>query len=224
MEIYYICKWCQKPCKNANSHRNHERLCPHNPNRNYISYTLGKPAWNKGLTRESDGRVAQYVKKCIDHYADGTNIAYNKGKKHSDEVKIHIREGIAKAKAEGKNVGGYRAHKSGYGKKCIADGIFFDSSWEVAYWFYNKENGNKLERNTKEFLYEYQNKTHRYLPDFFDGSNYIEIKGYEDEKCQAKYQSVNNLVVIKDVSKEINYMTEKYGDDWLNKVCEKIYN
>ena len=52
----------------------------------------------------------------------------------------------------------------------------------------------------------------------------VNIEGYEDEKCQAKYQSVNNLVVIKDVSKEINYMTEKYGDDWLDKVCEKIYN
>ncbi len=218
METCYICKWCQKPCKNANSHRNHERLCPCNPDRNYVSHTIGHAAWNKGLTKETSDIVKNQAEKQAK-----TKLGVLHGPM-TEEHKQKLIEGIHKAKAEGKNVGGHRIHKSGHGKKCIADGIFFDSSWEVAYWFYNKENGNKLERNTKEFLYEYQNKTHRYLPDFFDGSNYIEIKGYEDEKCQAKYQSVNNLVVIKDVSKEINYMTEKYGDDWLNKVCEKIYN
>lgn len=52
-----ICSYCQKTCKNRTSHSAHERLCPNNPTRNYVSYRKGKPAWNKGLTKETDERV-----------------------------------------------------------------------------------------------------------------------------------------------------------------------
>ena len=48
-----ICKFCSKECKNSNSHINHERLCPKNFNRNYVSHTLGRTAWNKGLTKDT---------------------------------------------------------------------------------------------------------------------------------------------------------------------------
>lgn len=37
--------------------KNHERLCPKNPERKYVSHTIGHKAWNKGLTKESDPRV-----------------------------------------------------------------------------------------------------------------------------------------------------------------------
>lgn len=30
------CKYCNRTCKNPNSHRNHERLCKNNPNRDYV--------------------------------------------------------------------------------------------------------------------------------------------------------------------------------------------
>jgi hypothetical protein len=32
------CQYCNKECKNANSLRNHERLCKSNPNRDMVSY------------------------------------------------------------------------------------------------------------------------------------------------------------------------------------------
>ena len=211
----WYCKWCQE----HPVFETRRELQKHNKEM-HPSFS----SWNKGLTKETSEIVKLIGEKCSNSYKSGKKVPYNLGKQHTIEEKEKIKTGIHKAKAEGKNVGGYREHKSGHGKKCIADGIFFDSSWEVAYWFYNKEMGNKLERNTKEFLYEYQNKTHRYLPDFFDGNNFIEIKGYEDDRCQAKYQSVDNLIVIKDVSKEINYMIKKYGKNWLNIVCEKVYN
>ena len=47
-----FCKHCGKECKNENSHRNHERLCPKNDNRVYKSHSKSKPSWNKGLTKE----------------------------------------------------------------------------------------------------------------------------------------------------------------------------
>ena len=157
-------------------------------------------------------------------FARGEIVPREKGFKCTEEEKKKIKEGIRKAKLLGKNVGGYRPHKNGYGKKCRADGENFDSSWEVAYWFYCKDHGIYLERNKKEFLYEYKGETHRYLPDFFDGTQYIEIKGHEDSKCKFKYSSVENLRVIYDVSKEIEYMKNTYGNNWLDIVCEEVYN
>ena len=57
-----VCKFCNKECKNLNSLHNHERLCPHNPDRKYVSHTKGKTPWNKGLTKETDKRVAENAK------------------------------------------------------------------------------------------------------------------------------------------------------------------
>ncbi|MBR0342333.1 MAG: hypothetical protein IJH64_08835, partial [Oscillospiraceae bacterium] len=78
MEQDYICKFCGKVCKNQNSLRNHERLCPSNPERNYVSHTLGKTAWNKGLTKETDPRVKKN--------SESVSIAM----KNSELVKEHL--------------------------------------------------------------------------------------------------------------------------------------
>ena len=61
-----ICKFCNKECKNENSLRNHERLCPHNKDRKYVSYTIGHTAWNKGLSCDTDKRVKQSTEKMIE--------------------------------------------------------------------------------------------------------------------------------------------------------------
>ena len=60
MENDFICKFCGKACKNANSLRNHEHLCKLNPNRQESSWTKFNKEhepWNKGLTKETDERV-----------------------------------------------------------------------------------------------------------------------------------------------------------------------
>lgn len=57
-----FCKFCNKECKNKNSLTNHQRLCPKNPDRNYVSHTLSKNgyvAWNKGLTKETNDSLAK---------------------------------------------------------------------------------------------------------------------------------------------------------------------
>lgn len=63
IEITLTCKFCNKLCKNLNSLKNHERLCPSNSERNYISHTIGIKAWNKGLTATNDERVANQAAK-----------------------------------------------------------------------------------------------------------------------------------------------------------------
>lgn len=61
------CQFCGKACKNNNSLRNHERLCKMNPNRQFTPIdnfnNVGRTAWNAGLNKFIDERVAQYSEK-----------------------------------------------------------------------------------------------------------------------------------------------------------------
>ena len=53
----FICRYCGRECKNANSLRNHERLCKLNPNYQ-INPMKNKIPWNKGRK----GGENQYTK------------------------------------------------------------------------------------------------------------------------------------------------------------------
>lgn len=53
-----ICKFCGKTCKNANSLRNHERLCKLNPNRQFTKFS--DPEWQKHMLES--GGTNQYIK------------------------------------------------------------------------------------------------------------------------------------------------------------------
>ena len=50
------CVFCNKETT-TRSHKNHERCCPSNPNRNYKNGMTGKQSWNKGLTKDTDDRI-----------------------------------------------------------------------------------------------------------------------------------------------------------------------
>jgi very-short-patch-repair endonuclease len=81
IEQQYCCRHCGKLCQNLRSLRMHESKCPKNAERVYVSYTKGRTAWNKGLTKESNDSVAQYAKKISENYANGSvlpNIALYK--------------------------------------------------------------------------------------------------------------------------------------------------
>lgn len=57
------CRYCGKDCKNDNSLRNHERLCPLNLNKqssNLTAWNNAKLSWNKGLTKYTSTSVAKY--------------------------------------------------------------------------------------------------------------------------------------------------------------------
>ena len=61
------CQFCGKTCKNRNSLCNHERQCRQNPNKQEIERVgfnnFGRIAWNKGLTKYSDSRMAQQAQR-----------------------------------------------------------------------------------------------------------------------------------------------------------------
>lgn len=113
----YICKFCGKQCKNANSLRNHERLCKLNPNHdtiksNFVKYNSDRKnglvvTWNKGLTKDTDERLKAKGEKLHKRYVNGELTAAFKGKTHTEETKKKISESMSKAQAEGRayNIG-----------------------------------------------------------------------------------------------------------------------
>ena len=199
----YICTYCGKSCKNDNSHRNHERLCPYNPNRHYVSHTIGATPWNKGLTKDTDYRVKEYA----DKHLNNTNWL---GRHHSLDTRLKL----------SKCAGGYR-HGSGHGKHGVYKGYRCDSSWELAYVIYNLEHDIKFERNRERFLYNLNGKSHYYIPDFMCDGKYIEIKGYINETWNAKVEQFpkdKTLVILykADMKPYLEYVVNKYGNDFIS--------
>lgn len=109
-----ICKFCSKECKSANSLRNHERLCPNNKDRIYVSHTLGKNghvAWNKGI--KGDPRCSR------------VGLI---GTPHTEETKQHLSK-LAKERG----LGGYQ-EKAGRSKKFkVIDSFGKDSMLQSTY-------------------------------------------------------------------------------------------
>lgn len=110
---------------------------------------------------------------------------------------------------------------------------FFDSSWELAYYIWLKDhNINFKYQPNISFEYEYENNKHIYHPDFLVESEIYEIKGpqfFKDGKMinpydsslnnlfEAKHQCMikNNVKIITDCTEYIDYVLQKYGNDYL---------
>jgi len=160
-----ICCYCNKECKSQNSHRNHERLCPSNPDRVYVNRFKSKTPWNKGLTKD-DPRVARNAKAL----SDATKG--KPGRVWTDEQK--------KAKSEWRkqyHVDNPEAHPN---RRLAGNRSKMSYPEQVAYdW---------LTENNIDF--EHRKKVGKFFPDFVvNGSVIIEIDGehwHDEEKDKIK--------------------------------------
>lgn len=217
------CKFCNKKCINPNSLRNHERLCKLNPNRQttcmenpewHAKYRVtqkGKSPWNKGLTKQTDARVAKGCETLRKHLNDGSVII--KGHKHTEEAKQKI------SKAATLNNIKRAGTKAGRGKRGYYKGYYCQSSWELAYVIYNLDHNINFIRNKKYFNYIYEDKQRHYFPDFYlpDIDTYIEVKGYYDKLSKVKVEQFQgNLKVLQqsEMQPYLDYVVDKYGKDF----------
>lgn len=139
-----------------------------------------------------------------------------------DECKhIHWRRELSN-KLKGKT-GGYRVlsgnkkHKSGY-----YDNIYFDSSWELAYYVYCKEHNIDIKRCDIVRTYIYDGKELKYHPDFIVNNEIVEIKGFITNKTQCKINCNPDVKVLfeKDIQHCLNYCKTKYGNNfWETLYC-----
>lgn len=147
-------------------------------------------AWNKGLTKYTDKRVEKI------------------GKLFSLNAKLGLHKYNNRRR--------FCATKSKYG---WYKGIYCDSSWELAFLIYNLDNNKKVIREERGFEYIYNNKKHKYYPDFLIDNIYYEIKGRDNcpEITKIKMQVVkdNNfdikILYKKDIDKYIEYVKNKYN-------------
>lgn len=208
----YSCQYCDKQCKNANSLRNHERFCKLNPYKEECH--LKNQGWAKGLNKNSDARIKNNSLSKIEHFK--TRGGTFKGRHHSEETKRKLSEAQLKIDHD--------AHdRNSHGKRGYIDGIFFMSTWELAYYIYMRDHGHKISRCNLKFDYEYEGKKHKYTPDFLlDEYAIIEVKGRETALDQYKYALVDNIQVIymKDILPMISWVKANYSVDDLS----SLYN
>ena len=209
------CCFCGKTCKNLNSLTNHERLCRSNPDgaiqKSNLKQYHSKLAngeisvWNRGLTKESDPRVASQAESQKEYYS--MNPSGFTGKHHSDESKRKI--ALAQLLVD------HDTHnRFSHGKRGYLDGMFFMSTWELAYYIYMRDHGHIIVRCPYKFDYVYEEKEHKYTPDFLvDNELIVEVKGWETDLDKLKYTLVDNLQVLyyNDIKEYIQYVENHYN-------------
>ena len=113
-------------------------------------------------------------------------------------------------------------------RKYRYNNLYFDSSWEIAYYIYLKDHNIDFDfHNNISFEYIFENKKYRYFPDFLINEQYVEIKGKHllewmkipNTKDYAKYECMikNNVKIISDeeIKPILDYINEKYGKDYI---------
>lgn len=221
----FICRYCGKECINANSLRNHERLCKENPNRQILHghdnlYSYRQKVKNGEVKYHSIGRICinnginiKYVKQenleeylnsgwnigVTDSFKEKTRTVNNKRKfpgKANDKVSEEKRkQKISNTMKNNPKSGGYRMN-SGRGKKGWFKGIFCDSSWELAFVIWNIENNKSIERCKEKREYIFNGEKHIYIPDFIVENEVIEIKGYSSKQWEEKIKQNSDVKVL----------------------------
>jgi hypothetical protein len=144
----------------------------------------GTPSWNTGKTKTTDISVAKMAVK---------NATSMLGKSHPQSVETRAKISATMAG----RTGGYR-QGSGIGKSGRYEGIWCDSTWELAYIIWCKSLGKNITRNSETFQYEFDGKQRRYLPDFIVDGQIVEIKGRRktDALIDAKLAATSGRVKI----------------------------
>ena len=166
-----------------------------------------KNTWSKGLTKETDYRLKRMAELSI-----GRKIL-NRAP-HSEETKNKMRDARNRIILEGKyDSSGRKGHRGHY------DGIYFHSSWELAFYLWNKHNKISVNRNHKRvFEYKSGEKVYSYIPDFESDGVYYEIKSYLYSKRDVdKYNQTKDKVVYlfkEDIQPMIDYCVSIYGKEF----------
>lgn len=215
------CPICRKDIRNCNFNKHFEK-CKDISLRKKVEKVprTGENApfyrhtpWNKGLTKETDERIMKSSQKRKQFYKSHHGSFY--GKSHKEETKKKISDSMTEYNHANQC-------RNLHSKGGWYNGIYFMSTWELAYYLYQVDNGQIIHRCYDRFEYLYNGSHHFYTPDFIVNGQYIEIKGREVPVDRIKYDSVQNLVVLRycDIKDMIKYVKQKFG---VNSICN-LYN
>ena len=207
-----FCRFCGKECKNLNSLKQHECRCRDNPNRKSVD-NLSNRGWAKGLNKNNDIRIRNASISKKDYYK--THLGTFTGKHHSEETKNHLSVKLTEYNHSNNR-------RNSHGKHGYFNGIYFMSTWELAYYIFSKEHNHKIARCNERFKYVWKDKYHYYTPDFIEDGIFIEVKGWETELDKVKYETVGNLKVIyyADIKPMIKFVQELYHVEDISSLYE----
>lgn len=162
MEQEFKCRYCNKICKNANSLRNHERLCKLNPNRSIskfedIEWQKNKTGDGKGTNRFIKAKQLGITIKVSDETKEKIRKKA-KNRKHSKETKEKISKSMHAYLLKNPNKVPYRLNH--YSKRISYPERYFKFIFD-----YNK------------IFYEFQYSEGLYNLDFKIGNVDLEIDG-----------------------------------------------
>jgi len=184
------CQYCGSTRINDNSLRQHEIRCKENPDGIIVKPSMGMLG-KKGLGNNQFTKAKKlglppptFSKESI---AKGIATKLKNGtlKKTSEQKK---NTSIAMKKAVEKYPESYTSANRGRTRQFIVDEIKLQGQWEVDFYMWAKKKNLNPQRPTQGFKYVW-NGERTYYPDFYIESLdlYVEVKGYETERDQAKW-------------------------------------
>lgn len=186
----FKCVFCDKESETKVGIGRHAAVCINNPNRK-IPNRAGKPAWNSGLKNDPRCQISE---------ENANNLRLIVKSRSAEWYKQH---GKVVSKTINQKVENGTWHTS-LAKKMHVNykGVDLHGSWELAYAKWLDSQNIRWKRNTETFSYVFENKTRKYTPDFYliDSDEYVEIKGYQTAKDNAKWSqfpSYRKLKVMK---------------------------
>ena len=220
----FVCPHCGKIIKNRGAFVRHEPFCVDNPNR--IPYVqkggkikgkhYGNVAWNRGKTYKQLVDEGVWTSEQVEHIISKMRECGSRstGKASTYEGELQRRKKISKYAKD--HNGGYRKG-SGRGKKGWYQGIFCDSSWELAYVIYCKDTGKSIKRCEERRSYTFEGVNKTYLPDFVVDGQVIEIKGYQTEQWKCKQVANPDVLVLgkNEMQPILDFVVAKYGKDFI---------
>ena len=176
-----------------------------------VSEKLKGISTHKGNTNVYDA-YHKNPKKCP---ICGNDIPYERRKRKtcSYECSLKLTARSNRERGTYKKTGGYR-EGSGRSKSGYYKGFFCGSTYELVYYIYCKDHNIRVERNEQTYPYEWEGKTHTYLPDFITDNGLVEIKGYHTKQVDAKVSAVDKpikVLYIKDLEPMMQDLDENYG-------------
>jgi len=111
-------------------------------------------------------------------------------------------------------LGGLRKH-SGRSRGGHIDGLFLNSTWELAFYLWCRDQGKKFERNTRGFPYtDFEGKQRNYYPDFVVDGCLVEVKGWPSSLTELKTAAVKEPLTVlyeKDLQEVFSFARARYG-------------
>lgn len=182
----YICKFCKSERSNANSWRNHERLCSNNPERQKTSF-MDKDF--QGLYKENQFTKAKKLGLPKPEVSNETKL------KLSNSCKLKNLNETVETRQKRKDTINKRVNE-GKWHTSLAKKMHFNyneinlhGSWEVNFARWLDKSSILWDRCKERFSYNYENKERKYTPDFYliEYDIYVEIKGHKTSKDEAKW-------------------------------------